>query len=152
MLLVGKRVDGVDTLLDAPRFLEVEIGGGGHHVLGKLGHELVMVPVEEPRNPLDVFSVSLGRNLSAANAWAKAYVRVEAGAQRPVVGEERVDIAVVHLTDEAAPFGARRRANWYDVSYRLHHLLSGATVGVWPEVLGAGLMLLAGVFDRGKRV
>ena len=43
MLLVGEAVDRVDARLDARGALEVELGGGGLHLLGELCDELAVL-------------------------------------------------------------------------------------------------------------
>ena len=132
----------------SPR-LEVELGGGGLHLLGELCDELAVLARQEALDALDVDLVLLGRDAAAARAGAEAHVRVEA---RPRLAVEQRERVLVQATLEPAPIGARRGAQRHDAAGDVHHVAGGAAVGVGAEVLRVGLVLLARVLDGGEHV
>jgi len=121
VLLVLEASHGVDPLLEAPRAFEVELFGRLHHLRRHLVDELVAVALQEAEDAVDVLAVFLGRHVAEACARAKADVRVEAGPQGLRRGQERVDLALVHLALEAPPFRARRGADGHDTAHGVQH-------------------------------
>ena len=149
VLLVGEAVDRVDARLDARGALEVELGGGGLHLLGELCDELAVLARQEALDALDVDLVLLGRDAAAARAGAEAHVRIEA---RPRLAVEQRERVLVQAALESAPIGARCGAQRHDAAGDVHHVAGGAAVGVGAEVLRVGLVLLARVLDGGEHV
>ena len=68
MLAVGKRVDGIDALLDARGAFEIELRGRLLHLFGQLVDELLVIACEKPLHPTYVLPVFLRRYLAATGA------------------------------------------------------------------------------------
>ena len=149
VLLVGKRVDGVDARLQPSRPLEVELGGGLLHFRRQLVDELAVVAGEEALDAPHVLGVLLGRNGPATGAGAEAHVAVETGTRIALQESERV---LLQRARESPPVGAGGGAQGYHAPGDVDHLPGGAGVGERTEVLRVGLVFLAGVLDGREHI
>ena len=154
LLAVVESRDHLETSLDAPRALEIQVGSRLGHLRLELAHHLGALAGEEPLDAADVSGVLSRRDGPHARPGAASHVVVEARA--PLLGADEIDdvlVALVRLGDTPAalPLGAGRDADGDDLADGVDGVARGAAVGVGPEVARTGRCRSRVYLMAGKR-
>ena len=151
MLLIGKRIDCIDSCFDAARSLEIELRGGIAHFARELVDEFAAIARKKTLDPFDIAPVFLGGNTAATRTRPEAHIRIEARSCS-CLRQESLERPGVELSLQAAPFVAFRRANRHDFARDIDQLTRRAAVGVGAEIPRAFYVLFARVFNGGKNI
>ena len=151
MLLLRKRLDGIDAAFDTSRTLEIQLTSCLRHFLGKLSNKLVVIARQKPLDAFDVFLVLIRRDAATTGSRTQSHMAVKARTHARI-SQKRIKRAAIGQALDATPFRARCRTQRHHAARNVYHLACRSTIGEGSEIFRSFTVLFTRVFDGGENI